>query len=356
MGLWEFLQQWRGSRATAGITVSLLLHALVVAAVLWGARLPVAERWRAKPGDALIVELPDSKESASAGTPDAPAGPVTPQAPPNPAKSPPPSPRPAPARPAPPARPEAPAPRQVAAAPRPAEPARPAPRPVETPQAAPPRSAEPPADTGAEKAPQSTESTADAATPKSEPTTPKVDRVPTREEANSQQGGGAQSGPQVASVPPGGAPGGPALPDIRSALRRGAGGRGEGRGGILGEPIPLDSSDPRFSDFLNQVRRQIQAKLNYPCIKHPGNFECEPKDTEVIVHFGILKNGRLQFVELWVASPWSIYDDSSMTAIRLAQPFPPVPAAMMASLPPGSTGVPIAGRFRFQVTYSTLVR
>src|SRR5215468_3854742 len=126
MGLWEFLQQWRGSRATAGITVSLLLHALVVAAVLWGARLPVAERWRAKPGDALIVELPDSKESASAGTPDAPAGPVTPQAPPNPAKSPPPSPRPAPARPAPPARPEAPAPRQVAAAPRPAEPARPA--------------------------------------------------------------------------------------------------------------------------------------------------------------------------------------------------------------------------------------
>jgi hypothetical protein len=162
--------------------------------------------------------------------------------------------------------------------------------------------------------------------------------------------------PRVASVPPGGAPGGPAVPDMRSALRRGGGGRGEGRGGILGDPIPLDTPDPKFHEFLNQVRKQIQDKLTYPCIKHPGTFECEPKDTEVIVHFGILKTGRLQFIDLYIASPWSIYDDASMNAIRLAQPFPPVPAAIMASLPAGSTGMPIAGRFRFQVTYSTLVR
>jgi len=345
MGLWEFLQQWRGSRATVGITVSLLLHALVVAAVLWGARLPIAERWRPKPGDALIVELPKADEPASAGSPSAPPGPVTPEAPPNPAKTPPPAPA---------ARPAPPAPRQVAAAPRAPEPSRPAakpaepPRPVESPRpaeparpAAPPSVAEP-ADTGTEKAARSEQAPTTA--------TPRVERVPPSSRAE-------PGNPQVASVPPGGAPGAPALPDMRSALRRGAGGRGgEGRGGILGDPIPLDSPDPKFHEFLNQVRKQIQDKLTYPCIKHPGTFECEPKDTEVIVQFGILKTGRLQFVELYIASPWSIYDDTSMNAIRLAQPFPPVPAAIMAALPPGSTGMPITGRFRFHVTYSTLVR
>lgn len=349
MGLWEFLQQWRGSRATVGVTVSLLLHALVVAAVLWGTRLPIAERWRPKPGDALIVELPKPEEPASAGSPSAPPGPVTPQAPPNPVKTPPP---------APPARPAPPAPRQVAATPRAPEPSRPAPRPSEPPRAvdtpppvdtprpaeparpAPPRPAEP-ADTGTEKAvPSQPSATAE---------TPRVERVPPAPRAE-------PGNPQVASVPPGGAPSGPAVPDMRSALRRGGGGRGEGRGGILGDPVPLDTPDPKFHEFLNQVRKQIQDKLTYPCIKHPGTFECEPKDTEVIVHFGILKTGRLQFIDLYIASPWSIYDDASMNAIRLAQPFPPVPAAIMAALPAGSTGMPIAGRFRFQVTYSTLVR
>jgi hypothetical protein len=67
MGLWQFLQEWRGSRAAAGITASLLLHVLVVLAVLWGAELPIVERWRPKPGDSLIVELPKVEEAAEPG-------------------------------------------------------------------------------------------------------------------------------------------------------------------------------------------------------------------------------------------------------------------------------------------------
>ena len=124
----------------------------------------------------------------------------------------------------------------------------------------------------------------------------------------------------------------------------------------MGAPVPLDTPDPRFHEFLDQVRRQIQDKLTYPCIKDGATYHCEPKNTEVIVHFGILKNGRLQFVDLWLASQWSIYDDAAVTAIRLAQPFPPVPPAIMATLDPGTTGIPIAGRFRFLVTTSTIVR
>lgn len=336
MGLWEFLQQWRGGRAAAGVTASVLLHALVIVVVLWGGALPIVERWRPKPGDSLIVELPMPQEGSSPGTPDVPAGQPIPEAPRVAVRTPP----------APPARHEAPAPRKVASAPRPAEPAKPAPRPVEAsrsteaPRAAAPRAAEPPADNGVDKP------AAAAETPAS---TPSVERVPPGPRT-------APGNPQVAGLPPGAPPASQALPDIRSALRRGGGGRGEGRGGILGDPIPLDTPDPKFSDFMGQVKRQIQAKLTYPCIKHPGTFECEPKDTEVIIHFGILKMGRLQFVDLWVASPWPDYDDASMNAIRLAQPFPAVPAGIMASLPPGSTGIPISGRFRFQVTYSTLVQ
>ena len=125
---------------------------------------------------------------------------------------------------------------------------------------------------------------------------------------------------------------------------------------ILGDPIPLDTPDPKFSDFMGQVKRQIEAKLFYPCIKSPSTWVCEPKNTEVVVQFGILKSGGLQFVELWVSSPWPDYDASSLNAIRLASPFPPVPAAIMATRAPGSTGVPIEGHFTFSVTYSTLIR
>ena len=67
------------------------------------------------------------------------------------------------------------------------------------------------------------------------------------------------------------------------------------------------------------------------------------------MHFGILKSGQLQFVESYRSSEWAIYDEYSLNAIRLAQPFPPVPPALMASLRPGTTGVPIAGHFNFTV-------
>ena len=51
---------------------------------------------------------------------------------------------------------------------------------------------------------------------------------------------------QVARLPPAGPAPGPPAPDMRTALRLGAGGTGlQGRGGIEGEPIRLDSEDPR---------------------------------------------------------------------------------------------------------------
>lgn len=327
MGLWEFLQQWRGGRTAAGVAASLLLHVVVVAAVLWGAKLPIAERWRTKPGEALIVELPKPDESPSPGVPDAPDAPVSPNAPPVAVKTPP---RPAPARPQPPA------PRQVASAPRPAEPvksARPAEqRPAEPRAAGSARPAEAPTERGTDKAPAASEpAPTEGAAADSAPVAPS--RAP--------------SGVQVASVPPGGAPGGQALPDIRSALRRGAGGRGQGWAGIEGDPIRLDAVDSDYSEFLEQVRRQIKAKWGYPCIKNPTTHNCDYYNARVEVVFGIQKSGRLQVVEVHSSSGYEMYDGYAVTAVRLAAPYPPVPAAMLAKFKTTNVGVPILAQFTY---------
>jgi TonB family protein len=159
----------------------------------------------------------------------------------------------------------------------------------------------------------------------------------------------------VASVPPsGGAPPRPSASDVKAALRGGAGGQGRGHGGIEGAPIPLDSTDARFSDYLEQIRRRIQEKWGFPCVRSTATRPCEVHDASLDVHFGILKDGRVQFVDLVRSSQFEIYDEYAMNAIRLAQPFPPVPAALMATVPAGSTGIPIAARFTYVVDTSLM--
>jgi TonB family protein len=148
---------------------------------------------------------------------------------------------------------------------------------------------------------------------------------------------------QVAAIPPRG-PSVPSASDVRAALRRGAGGQGQGRGGIQGDAIPLDSDDVRFSDYLEQVRRRIKEKWGFPCVRMP-NGDCQGHTTSLDVQFGILKDGRLQFVEVLKPADHEIYDEYALNAIRLAQPFPPVPPAMMAAMRNGSTGVAIRARF-----------
>jgi TonB family protein len=155
----------------------------------------------------------------------------------------------------------------------------------------------------------------------------------------------------VASVPPGDAglagSGRGAAPDIRSALRArpgGGGGRGGGWGGIEGEPIALDSADPRFNDYLDRVRRLIKANWGYPCVKNESTRECEYKSATLVVAFGILKNGKLQIVEVRRSSGLPIYDDYAVNAIKLASPFPEVPSTLMAT---GSAGLPIMATFNY---------
>jgi periplasmic protein TonB len=315
------------SPLAVAIGISVGFHLLVVAVALL-VRTP-ANTPAMKRGEPLFVELPQADQPAERGAPAGPSsqpkGPTTPPAPPAVKAQPQPRAAPTPPQPSPrEVRPPQPrAPEQTAAAsppPRPATPEAPAPDGLQAPAPAP----KPP------------EPTVNEPEPAPEP--------PARE---------ASPPPRVAAVPPQ-----PPLVDSRSALRRGgpggAGGSGEGWAGIEGEPIPLDSSDPKFNDYLERIRRMIKEKWGYPCVKDLASGHCDYKSARLVIVFGILKDGRVPVVEVAKQSGYPIYDDYAANAIKLAQPFPPVPASLMSSAKSGSAGVKIVAAFHYQLVESSL--
>src|SRR5262244_2164859 len=202
--------------------------------------------------------------------------------------------------------PNAPAPPSRAAAPRPpAPPVPPAPRAA----AAPPAPA--PAPRAAPKAPDASKEVAKAppALPKSE-----------------------EPGPA------------PKTPPAGMFRRGGGGGLKGGRGGIEGEAIPLDTPDPRYQDYFNQIRERIKSKWIYP-------YEASSRGIggELAIEFGIAKSGELQFIERRRSSGVELLDDYAMRAVQLASPFPPVPDAISKG------GLPIHGIFRYQLLGSGMI-
>lgn len=297
-------------RTVVSIAGSVAVHALVLAALVW-VKAPSTDV-TVKRGEPLFVELPEADERAQRGLPATPA-PKPPRAPATQAAKAAPAPtKAAPVKPAPPV---------VAQAP-------PEPQQV-TPLPAPPTSAAAPAPT---------------------PPPPPVARAPVPV-APPTAAPPEAAGPKVAVAPP--VPR-ESVPDIRSALRgagpgrAGAGGGGEGRAGIEGEPIPLDSRDPRYNDYLDRVRRMIKGKWAYPCVTNEATGHCEHKSAQLVIEFGILKDGRVPFVVVRKRSDFDIYDEYAVNAIKLASPFPPVPD----SLTSGRKGIPILATFSYIVESS----
>ena len=208
----------------------------------------------------------------------------------------------------------------------------PAPRPparsraVEAPRAPAPRPAPaptPPAVARAEPAPEPM-----VRTPEPRPATPEPQPSPTAPSEASAPSAPAQ--PQVAVARP--------LDSMRRQPGGGGGLVGGGRGGVEGAPIPLDTPEPKYQDYFNKVRERIKSKWTYP--RQAGERGIEG---ELLIEFHIAKDGRLEFIALRNSSGVAILDDYAMTAVKLAQPFPPVPDDI------AKRTLAINGQFRYQI-------
>ncbi len=296
------------------VMVSVLFHILIGMGFIVSS-ISEERKMITKRGEALLVDIaPDKpKESAPLGDPSRRVGPNAPDLPRQAAPPTPPAPKAAPAAPA------------LAAPPAPA-----APRVAEAPKGAP--KAPPPAPKSAEPGPA----------PKAAPSAPDPDEARTAKAAPQPpaaqpQPPGPSATPRVASAPP--------QPPAAAMFRRGGGGGlTGGRGGIEGEAIPLDTPEPKFQDYFNQIRERIKSKWIYPYEASSRGIE-----GELQIEFGIAKSGELQFIEKRRSSGIVVLDDYAMRAIQLASPFPPVPDTLSKG------GLPINGIFRYHILGSGLI-
>jgi TonB family protein len=316
-----------------GIACSIAFHVLIIALIVYfgGPR----STYNVKRGEPLFVELPELKDEAphgnpsarTPGPPEAPTPPAAKPAPASPARVPPPSPKPAevPPKPAEPPR--------VASA-RPPEPARE--RPPQAPDKPVPKPPEPPPEAkSAAPIPMPAPPAPAPAAPPAAATPPAPSGPPSAP---------SRGGPQIAAIPP------DPVFDLKSLGRGGgAGGHGQGRGGIEGEAVPLDSPDPKYSDYLDRVRRAIKDKWGFPCADGaPDRYGCVRREGELIIEFGIAKDGHVPFIALKQSTGSANMDSFALNAIKLAQPFPPVPDVI------SKTGFPILARFRYILVDQTL--
>ena len=329
-GVWEwclkYLPEDRTNRyLVVTVIVSVIFHIFVFTGLIVGGEVH-DKKIAAKRGEALLVDMaPDKpKESAPLGNPSRPAGPDVPEPPRKAVPPAPPAPKAPPTPPAPAARPAPAAPR-VAEAPKAAPKAAPA-----APQAADPGPA--PKATPPAPAPDQGQSA------KATPQPPAAQPQPAAPPQLAAQPTAPAADPRVASAPP-------QPPPAAAMFRRGGGGGLKGgRGGIEGEAIPLDTPEPKFQDYFNQVRDRIKSKWIYPYEASSRGIE-----GELQIEFGIAKSGELQFIDKRRSSGVEILDDYAMRAVQLASPFPPVPDAISKG------GLPINGSFRYHILGSGLI-
>ena len=87
-----------------------------------------------------------------------------------------------------------------------------------------------------------------------------------------------------------------------------------------GKPIPLGTTAARYTEYFEKVRRRILENWIYPLEAGEGGI-----GGQLLIEFGIRKDGWLQFVDLKCSSGVAILDKYALNALKLAQPFPPVP-------------------------------
>lgn len=88
-----------------------------------------------------------------------------------------------------------------------------------------------------------------------------------------------------------------------------------------GPTVSLDSQDARFSSYLHEVKRRIEHVWSYP-------QDARGLTGNLIVTFGITRDGRLSDLQLTQTSGIAPLDNEAIRAIRVANPFGAFPERM----------------------------
>jgi TonB family protein len=100
----------------------------------------------------------------------------------------------------------------------------------------------------------------------------------------------------------------------------------------------------------------IKEKWDYPCVKNMATGHCDYKSARLVIELGIFKDGRAAYVTVIQGAGFEVYDEYAVAAIRLAQPFPPVPPELTERAAPGSPGVRIVATFHYNLVGSSLTQ
>ena len=93
------------------------------------------------------------------------------------------------------------------------------------------------------------------------------------------------------------------------------------------DPVAISSTDPRYSGYLRRVHELIRTKMSYPCVKDEATSRCDYKPARLTIEFSLLQDGQIDYVRVAQKAEWEVFDEYSVSAIRRAAPFPPVPPA-----------------------------
>ena len=110
-----------------------------------------------------------------------------------------------------------------------------------------------------------------------------------------------------------------------------SGGAGDGQGksgkaeGLLGVAsllpgVSVDNPDFQFTYYIVIIQNKIASNWNPPFAG--GKTDQRPK---TLVHFRILRNGQVRDVRVELSSGASLLDQSSVRAISISNPLPPLP-------------------------------
>jgi TonB family protein len=109
--------------------------------------------------------------------------------------------------------------------------------------------------------------------------------------------------------------------------------------------IPLNTADPRYGEYFAEIKRRIEKKWTYP-----AEAFLQGQSGRGELRFVLRKDGSVKSVEILKSSGVQVLDKNIESAIRLAEPFPPIPESIAVDL------IPISINFNYTLSRPASLR